>query len=236
VGQDITIEDDKVHVVPSVATGPLGHGLSALLVGRSSASSQGIFVLPGIIDTDFTGPIGIMLQVFTPRLTIKRGSKVAQLIPFIAQVPPADPNYRGSDTFGSSGPPLVAFVQPLSTEQPIRKITIKGPNGIVLKDQKMLLDSRAEVTIIPRAQWPESWPLTVVLGMVTGIGGAAVTQMSTEFITFVDQDDKLLAQARPYVLNTTIWLLDRDVLSQSGCVIQTPFSQRPLKRAHPGLH
>jgi len=86
VGQDITIEDDKVHVVPSVATGPLGHGLSALLVGRFSASSQGIFVLPGVIDADFMGPIGIMLKVFTPPLTIKRGSKFAQLIPFIAQV------------------------------------------------------------------------------------------------------------------------------------------------------
>jgi len=58
----------------------------------------------------------------------------------------------------------------------------------------MLLDSGADVTIILRAQWPESWPLTVASGMVTGIGGAAVTQMSTEFITFVDQDHKLLAQ------------------------------------------
>jgi len=154
MGQDITIEDDKVHVFPSVAIGPLGHGLSALLVGRSSASSQGIFVLPRVIDADFTGPIGIMFKVFSPPLTIKRGNKVAQLIPFIAQVPLTDPNYRGSDTFGSSGPPLVAFVQSLSTEQPIRKITIKGPNVIVLKDQKMLLDSGADVIIIPRAQWP----------------------------------------------------------------------------------
>jgi len=145
------------------------------------------------------------------------------MIPFIAQVPLTDPNYRGSDAFGSSGPPLVAFVQSLSTEQPIRKITIKGPNSIVLKDQKMLLDSGTDVTIIPRAQWPESWPLTVVLGMVTGIGGATATQMSTEFITFVDQDGELLAQARPYVLNTIIWLLGRDLLSQRGCVIQMPF-------------
>jgi len=64
--------------------------------------------------------------------------------------------------------------------------------------------------------------LTVV-SVVTGIGGAEATQMSTEFITFVDQDGKLLAQPRPYVLSTTIWLLGRDVLSQWGCVIQTPF-------------
>jgi len=68
----------------------------------------------------------------------------------------------------------------------------------------MLLESGADVTIILRAQWPESWPLTVVSGIVTGIGGAAATQMSTEFITFVDQDGKLPAQAHPYVLNTTI--------------------------------
>ncbi|KFR12224.1 hypothetical protein N306_11465, partial [Opisthocomus hoazin] len=147
-GQDITIEDDKVHVVPSVTTGPLGHGRSALLVGRSSASTQGILVLPRVIDADLTGPVGIVLKVFTPPLTIKRGSKIAQLIPFIAQVPLTDPNYRGSDAFRSSGPPLVAFVQPLSTEQPIRKIAIKGLNGIVLKDQNMLLDSGADVTII----------------------------------------------------------------------------------------
>ncbi|NWY55597.1 DUT nucleotidohydrolase, partial [Chionis minor] len=149
VGKDVTIEDDNVHVIPSMVTGPLGHGLSALLLGRSSASQQGIFVLPGVIDADYTGPIGIMLKVFTPPLILKQGSKIAQLVPFMAQVPHRWEKERGNRAFGSSGSPLAAFVQPISREQPIREVTITGPDGVSINRQKMLLDSGADVTIIP---------------------------------------------------------------------------------------
>uniref|UniRef100_A0A8C8BP41 dUTPase-like domain-containing protein n=1 Tax=Otus sunia TaxID=257818 RepID=A0A8C8BP41_9STRI len=104
VGVDITIVDDSVHVVPSTVTGPLGHGLSALLIGRSSASKQGIMIIPGLIDSDYTGQIGIMVRILNPPATLHKGDCIAQLIPFRAHVIKSQDRERGDQGFGSTGP------------------------------------------------------------------------------------------------------------------------------------
>ncbi|NXC17179.1 DUT nucleotidohydrolase, partial [Corythaeola cristata] len=149
MGADVTITDSQIHVIPSVMTGPLGYGLSALLLGRSSSTKQGLLVLPGVIDANYKGPIGIMLQVIAPPVTIKQGSKITQLIPFCETVPKARSVDRGSKGFGSTGPPLVAFTQSLTTGKPTREVNILGPNNTILGNKRMLLDSGADVTIIP---------------------------------------------------------------------------------------
>ncbi|RMC22126.1 hypothetical protein DUI87_02999 [Hirundo rustica rustica] len=59
---EVNLNDTDVQVVPSTANGPLEHGLSALQIGRTSTSKQGLFVLPGLIDADYLGNIGIMVQ------------------------------------------------------------------------------------------------------------------------------------------------------------------------------
>lgn len=82
VRETVTIADTHAHIVPSICTGPLGFGLSALLLGRSPATRQGILVQPGVIDEDYKGPIGIMIRVLCPPVTIPKGSKMAQLVPF----------------------------------------------------------------------------------------------------------------------------------------------------------
>uniref|UniRef100_A0A452IVE2 dUTPase-like domain-containing protein n=1 Tax=Gopherus agassizii TaxID=38772 RepID=A0A452IVE2_9SAUR len=99
---DVTLEDDKVQIVPSVVNGPLGYGLSALLIGRSSMSKQGLFVLPGLIDADYTGNIGIMVRALFPPVNIAAGTGIAQLIPFRSSVPKAKLTERGSHGFGSN--------------------------------------------------------------------------------------------------------------------------------------
>lgn len=107
VAESVNITDQDVHVVDSVVSGPLGNGLAALLIGRSSSSRQGIFVLPGLIDADYTGIIRIMLKVFVPPATILKGSRIAQLIPFQPSVPRSQPTNREQGAFGSTGKPLV---------------------------------------------------------------------------------------------------------------------------------
>ena len=70
----VTISDEKVYAAPSTCTGPLGNGLSALLLGKSSASRQGLFVLPRSIHADYTGPTDIIIiKVFAPPVTIPAG-------------------------------------------------------------------------------------------------------------------------------------------------------------------
>ncbi|NXM09807.1 POK9 protein, partial [Tyrannus savana] len=149
VAESINIVDTNVHVLPSTVTGPLGHGLSALLIGRSSTSKKGIFVLPGCIDADYTGPIGIMVKVFSPPVSIPAGSVIAQLIPFKAQVPQVGSKVRGDGGFGSTGSPNVAFCQIISTERPRCNVTITGPNNVSLNDVSMILDTGADVSVLP---------------------------------------------------------------------------------------
>uniref|UniRef100_A0A452HU88 dUTPase-like domain-containing protein n=1 Tax=Gopherus agassizii TaxID=38772 RepID=A0A452HU88_9SAUR len=102
---DVTLEDDKVQIIPSVVNGPLGYGLSALLIGRSSMSKQGLFVLPGLIDADYTGNIGIMVRALFPPVNIAAGTCIAQLIPFQGSVPKTKLTERGSHGFGSTDSP-----------------------------------------------------------------------------------------------------------------------------------
>ncbi|NXP24780.1 POK9 protein, partial [Scytalopus superciliaris] len=154
VAASTTITDSQVTIVPSTVTGPLGHGLSALLLGRSSASKQGILVIPGgilvrpgVIDADYTGNIGIMVRVLNPPLTIAEGTKIAQLVPFKACVSQATTRVRGDGAFESTGQPLVAFTQKITEEKPRRRVIIQGPNQSAIS-ALMLLDTGSDVTII----------------------------------------------------------------------------------------
>ncbi|KAF4802535.1 hypothetical protein TURU_024876 [Turdus rufiventris] len=118
---EVTLQSTDVQVVP-VANDPLGYGLGALLIGRSSTSKQGIFVPPGLIDADYTGNIGIMVQTLTPPIHIPEGTKLAQLAPFAAKVPNPGSMQRGDGGFGSTGAPQVMFTLPLSGGKPIKPV------------------------------------------------------------------------------------------------------------------
>lgn len=68
---EITLQNTDIQVIPSTVNRPLRYGLSALLIGRSSTSKQGIFVLPGLIDADYLSNTGIMVQTLRPPHSIK---------------------------------------------------------------------------------------------------------------------------------------------------------------------
>ncbi|NXD44689.1 POK9 protein, partial [Copsychus sechellarum] len=156
VAGTITISDEQVHIVDSQTSGPLGHGLAALLLGRSNMSKRGIFILPGVVNADYTGIIKIMIKVFIPPVTIPEGSKVAQLIPFLLQVPKSRQVERRDRGFGSTGDKLVLLTQKITLQRPKVQVTIRNESGedltqlLNLKDPIiMLLDIGSDVTIIP---------------------------------------------------------------------------------------
>ncbi|RMC09749.1 hypothetical protein DUI87_13536 [Hirundo rustica rustica] len=84
--ESVVIDLEKIHKVPQDAFGPLGDGMSAFLMGRSSATIQGIMVHLGLIDADFSGQIQAMVSTPTPSLTIPKGTRIAQLVPFKSSV------------------------------------------------------------------------------------------------------------------------------------------------------
>lgn len=69
----VILDSCKVHKVPLDAFGPLDEGKSALLMGRSSATLQGITVHLGLIDADYMGQICAMVSTPTPlSLSLRR--------------------------------------------------------------------------------------------------------------------------------------------------------------------
>ncbi|XP_068856587.1 deoxyuridine 5'-triphosphate nucleotidohydrolase-like [Aphelocoma coerulescens] len=105
---EVTLTDRQVTLIPTTAKGPLssdGPRLGGLLVGQSSTSWQGVVVLPGVIDADYTGEIKIMAYALQPPVIIPQGSRMAQIIPIplMTNGGTSNNNVRGDHGFGSSG-------------------------------------------------------------------------------------------------------------------------------------
>ncbi|NXS31619.1 POK9 protein, partial [Pomatostomus ruficeps] len=141
----VTLLDSMVHL-PTGVHGPLGEGRSALLLGRSSTTLAGLFVLPGVIDADYTGEIKIMAWMPTLTCMIPQGAQIAQLVFFIAVQTPSVDNVRGNAGFGSTGPPQICWAQQVSLTRPTCQCQLAW------RDQHVtltgLIDTGANVTVI----------------------------------------------------------------------------------------
>ncbi|NXG35123.1 POK9 protein, partial [Dromaius novaehollandiae] len=144
----VTLSTPAVTLVPTGIRGPLGDGLSALLLSRSSATRQGLFVLPGVIDADFTREIQIMVWTPTPPCQIPLGSRIAQLIPFHSQVPHHLEKTRGDGGFGSTGPAQLLWSQKVSARRPCYRCTFKHSTLQQEIQLEGIMDTGADVTII----------------------------------------------------------------------------------------
>jgi dUTP pyrophosphatase len=115
---DIYAAEDCVVTASSLAK--IGTGLAIsppegwyfTINGRSGMTSKGITVLRGIIDTGYTGEVGIVIANLTTQdYQIKKGDRIGQLTPhktydaMFKEVTDFSPRYRlrGTDGWGSSG-------------------------------------------------------------------------------------------------------------------------------------
>lgn len=83
----VTILYSSVYMIPTGVNGHLGQGKSVLLLGHSSTTLLGFFVLPRVIDADFLGEIKIMVWTPFRSCTVVQGSKIFQLIFFTTPMP-----------------------------------------------------------------------------------------------------------------------------------------------------
>ncbi|NXP79578.1 POK9 protein, partial [Ramphastos sulfuratus] len=145
---EITSMDGNVHKIPLDAWGPLGGGLSALLVGCSSTTLQWLFVHVGVIDADFTGQILVMVSTPTPLVTVLKGSCIAQLVPLFSQAPAAQTTIREAHGFESTGSMQIFWAQSISTDRPNMTHTVSmenvNPSNIQIS---VMADTGADVTI-----------------------------------------------------------------------------------------
>ncbi|KFP94640.1 hypothetical protein N329_05321, partial [Haliaeetus albicilla] len=140
------ISDTSVVLNPTGTYGPLGHRMAALLVGRSSTTLRGLFVLPGIIDADYEGEIKIMAWTLVLPCTVPAGSKIAQLVYFSPQTPNASQVVRGTGCFGSTGMPEIYWTQQFTMSQPQLSCTLQeGGTRLTIRG---IIASGTNVTVI----------------------------------------------------------------------------------------
>uniref|UniRef100_A0A493T758 Peptidase A2 domain-containing protein n=1 Tax=Anas platyrhynchos platyrhynchos TaxID=8840 RepID=A0A493T758_ANAPP len=157
---DVTLLDSKPTRVGTGVMGPVtvnGDPVGALLIGRSSATLNGLQILVGLTDKDYCGEIQIIVSAMFPPMHVPRNTKIAQLIPLphlAASLPPMVNKDQGLGAFGSAG--KIALLTLGMQQRPRQKITV------CLKDEKLqieaLLDTGADVTIIIAQSWPPHWP------------------------------------------------------------------------------
>ncbi|NWW09152.1 POK9 protein, partial [Oreocharis arfaki] len=143
----VTLLDSSVHLLSTGTFRPLGGGHSALLLGRSYVTLSGLFVLPGVIDSDFTGEIKIMAWMPFPPCTVPRGSRIAQLLFFsVSPTLPLHDCNRGEGGFGSTGALEIWWTQQVSEKHPMcQGILLYQGQRVVLTG---IVDTGVDVTVI----------------------------------------------------------------------------------------
>ncbi|KFQ22042.1 hypothetical protein N332_12167, partial [Mesitornis unicolor] len=148
-GLDATLIDTRIQKIPSTAVGPLYNkkgGIGGLLLGRSSAGVKGLLILPGVIDTDYTGRIYIMVHTVSPPMHIPKGSRIAQIVHLQNPLGPLTrtAKYRGDQGFGSSGATVCFSVK--MEQRLMMRITMSQQGKA--RSINAMLDTGADVTII----------------------------------------------------------------------------------------
>lgn len=124
---DCTVWDNKVQKIPLNVKGLIGEGCSAILLGRSCTTLTGLFVLLGVINSDYEGIIHVMVWTPSPPVHVPSGTQLAQLILFKAIVPCTETNTRGDTGFGSTGQPKILWATTLATSRPVMTLTFYYP-------------------------------------------------------------------------------------------------------------
>ncbi|NWS79204.1 POK9 protein, partial [Crotophaga sulcirostris] len=218
---DITLMTPQPTRIPTAVRGPItinSQPVGALLIGRSSTTLSGLFVLTGLIDADYTGEIQIMAYTPYPPICIKKGQRIAQLIPLpqlakgITSLKQGD---RGQYGFGSSGDATFAVLD--LNSRPRRKISIQfqGSSHALTA----LLDTGADVSIIAPAAWPRDWPILASTATVTGVGGFTAASRSPPINVSMESKTAQVVFSIAQLPPGVQCLLGRDALAQLGFVL-----------------
>lgn len=198
-----------------------------LILGRASATLQGINVLPSLVDNDYTGEIKILASCPKGVLVIHKGQRIAQALPLPldSSRPPFGP-YRGPSNPGSSD---IYWIQKITSERPSLQLKING------KMFSGLLDSGADTTVLSLKFWPKTWPCHPSSTHLQGIGISQSTLISSEILTWEDPD-KNTGQVQPYIVpNLPINLWGRDIMTQMGVYLFSPSTRVSQQMLDQGL-
>lgn len=206
------------QLIDSDMKGPLQPGTVGLLLGRSSSILRGLRIHPGVIDSDYTGVIKIMIESPKGITAISPGDRIAQLLllPSLHERFASQPKQRGKQGFGSTGIDLT-FLSLELDQRPVLDLEING------KYISGLLDTGADRSIIAKKDWPSDWPIQESSQMLQGLGYAKTPDMSARQLSWKDSEGHS-GMLQPYVLELPISLWGRDLLKDMGFKLSNEYS------------
>ncbi|RMB93964.1 hypothetical protein DUI87_29549 [Hirundo rustica rustica] len=176
-----------------------------LVIGDCKYTPQEIEILPGIL-TNNPESLVLWLGCTHPPTFLPKGQIIAQIIPA-----------RGPND--ASTVPVACPVQAITEERP--RVECEFTVGGETLNITALLDTGANVTIVPVQDWPPHWALQDVAGHVQGVGGLQLARQSKSVVQIKGPKGQL-ANIRPFVLNYKEPLLGRDLMAQWGIKIDIP--------------
>lgn len=204
----------QVYKIRADVKGPLPAGTFGLLLPCSSTSQRGLFVIPGVIDSDYTGQLIIQAWSNLPQ-SLPSGEQIAQLVilPYCQGRAQLQQRHGG---FGSTK--VVAAATLILHEKPMMALRVgsKTING--------LLDTGADVTVIAQSEWPVELP-TIPTQEIWGVwGGYRPAQRSATALTIQSISGNTAIQLTPYILPIPFSIWGWDLLSQLQTTLQTNLS------------
>lgn len=176
-----------------------------LILGRASLALQGLVVMPGIVDTQHSPDLQVLLSSPTGIFSITKGDRIAQLL----LLPGTESTYsQGTKKIGSTGTDS-AYLMISLTERPKLSLRVQG------KQFEGILDTGADKSIISTHWWPKAWPITRSAHSLQGLGYQSSPTMSSSSLPWEAPDGKR-GSFTPYVLPLPINLWGRDVLQDMG--------------------
>ncbi|RMC16699.1 hypothetical protein DUI87_06639 [Hirundo rustica rustica] len=176
-----------------------------IVIGACKHTPLEIEILPGTLVNN-PGRLVLWLRCAHPPTYLAKGQIIAQMIPTRGPKVP-------SETL------MVCPVQAITEERP-RVACEFSVGGEALKITG-LLDTGADVTVVPTKNWLSHWALQNVAGHVQGVGGLQLAKQSKSMVQIKGARGQL-ANIRPFLLDYKEPLLGRDLMSQWGVTIDIP--------------
>ncbi|RMC06981.1 hypothetical protein DUI87_16434 [Hirundo rustica rustica] len=177
-------------------------GKELVIIGDYKYTPQEVEILPGVLVND-PGNLVLWLRCTHPPTFIPKGQVIAQIIP----------------TRGPNNTPVACPVQAITEERP--RVDCEFRVGGETLNIRGLLDTGADVTVVPAKDWPSHWALQDVAGHIQGVGGLQLARQSRSIVQIKGPKGQL-ANIRPFVLDYKEPLLGRDLMSQWGVKIDIP--------------
>ncbi|RMC15937.1 hypothetical protein DUI87_08143 [Hirundo rustica rustica] len=180
-------------------------GKELVVIRDCKYTPQEIEILPGIL-TNNPENLVLWLRCTHPPTFLPKGQIIAQIIPA-----------RGPNA--TSTVPVACPVQAITEERP--RVKCKFTMAGETMNITAILDTGADVMIMPAQDWPSHWALQDVAGHIQGVGGLQLARQSKSVVQIKGPKGQL-GNIHPFVLNYKEPLLGRDLMAQWGVKIDIP--------------